>query len=98
MAEHELKTWVDAFCAVKDGLKRAEFRRDDRGFKVRDTLLLKAWVPGDSMFSGYTGNALRVEVLHIVRGPAFGVPEGFVMMSISDPVEVRTPAEVASAT
>jgi hypothetical protein len=96
MAVHELKTWVDAFVAVKDGLKRAEFRKDDRGFKVRDTLLLRAWVPGDSVFSGYTGTSLRVEVLHIVRGPAFGVPEGYVMMSISDPVEVRTPAESSS--
>ncbi len=82
MAIHELKTDVDAFCAVKDGFQHAEFRKDDRGFRVGDTLVLKAHVRGEGQFAGYTGAELRVRVTHIVRD-AYGVPPGFCMMSFA---------------
>ncbi|MDF2680174.1 MAG: hypothetical protein K0R47_1364 [Brevibacillus sp.] len=39
-AVHELKTWPEYFNAVMDGTKKAEIRKNDRGFKVRDALLL----------------------------------------------------------
>jgi hypothetical protein len=40
---HELKTWVESFEDVRTGTKRAEYRRDDRGFEVGDKLWLREW-------------------------------------------------------
>lgn len=77
-AVHELKAWPEPFEAMRRGEKLAEFRRDDRGFEVGCFLVLREWDPATER---YTGEELFLEVLHIVRGPDFGVPDGFVMMS-----------------
>ena len=75
---HILKTEPMMWFAIMDGAKTAEFRKDDRGFSVGDSLLLK---PGtDTRDNSPT---IDVKVTHIVRGPSFGIPEGFVMMSFS---------------
>lgn len=84
---HELKTWPDPFRALRCGRKTFEFRRDDRGFAVGDVLVLQEWDPpsgGDELEDeeGYTGRSQRYLVTHITRGPDFGVPEGFVVMSL----------------
>ncbi len=42
---HALKCWPEPFAAVRDGRKRFEFRKDDRGFAVGDVLELKEWEP-----------------------------------------------------
>lgn len=84
---HELKTWPHPFQAVLDGRKPFEWRRDDRGFGVGDTLVLSEWDPawrspvGEGQRVGYTGRKVEVEVTYILRG-AFGVPEGYVVMGI----------------
>jgi hypothetical protein len=76
---HELKTWPGAFAAVASGAKRHEYRRDDRGFMERDELHLREWDPDRSE---YTGNELRARVTYISRGPEYGIPWGFCVMSI----------------
>jgi hypothetical protein len=76
---HELKTWPKEFHAVVDGVKTAEFRWDDRGFAVGDTLLLCEW---DTKTDKYTGRQECVVVTHLVFGNKFGIPSGYVMMSI----------------
>lgn len=86
--EHRLKTWPEAFQTVLDGTKTAEWREDDRGFEVGDTLLLQEFLPSHilrtyrSLGGGYTGQEVRVTVTHILRAPQFGIPKGFVVMSI----------------
>jgi len=45
MKVHELKSWPDQFEAVKDGDKRFEFRKNDRGFQVGDLLHLRKFYP-----------------------------------------------------
>ena len=79
MAKHSLKSWPEAFQAHVSGVKVADYRKDDRGFNVGDTLRLREW----SKETSYTGRVIEVEVTHIVRGPAFGIPEGYVVMSIT---------------
>jgi hypothetical protein len=79
MATHELKSWPSQFQAMWTGRKRAEFRRDDRGYEVGDLLDLREWDPDPGR---YTGFRLTARVTHLVRGPEFEVPRGFVVLSI----------------
>ena len=79
---HDLKTEPDCFEAVVQGRKWFEFRKDDRGFLVGDVLRLKEF----SQRAGYSGRQLDVAVTYILPGPAFGVPLGYVVMSIA-PIE-----------
>lgn len=74
---HHLKCWPTPYRAVVRGEKHHEFRRDDRGFQVGDTLSLQEYA-----VSIYTGATCQVKVTHITRGPDFGIPEGFVVMSV----------------
>lgn len=88
MAQHDLKTWPPEFSAVLDGSKRFEWRKNDRGFEVGDTLRLQEWDPDRKQ---YTQREVTVEVTHLLRGPRFEVPEGYVVMSIRRPRTRRWP-------
>jgi hypothetical protein len=79
MSIHELKSWPGQFQAMWTGLKRAEFRRDDRGYRVGDLLELREWDPD---LQQYTGFRLTARVTHLVRGPELEVPAGFAVLSI----------------
>jgi hypothetical protein len=81
---HLLKTLPEPFAAVRLGIKRFEYRRDDRGFDVRHALRLQEYDPK----RGYTGAELLVFVKYIARGPDYGIPEGFVVMSIEHDVPI----------
>lgn len=80
--EHDLKTWPSAFVAVRDGLKPWELRKNDRGYQVGDLLRLREWCPDLEDYSGAV--ELRL-VTWILEGPAFGLPEGYVIMSLEAP-------------
>src|SRR4051812_50051117 len=79
MNTHELKSWPGQFQAMWTGLKRAEFRRDDRGYQVGDLLDLCEWDPSRQQ---YTGFRLTARGTHLVRGPELEVPAGVVGVSI----------------
>lgn len=88
---HKLKTWPRMFHDVKSGEKTAEFRVDDRGFERGDLLILQEFEPDlkkDGSYGGegrYTGREVEVKIIHILRGPNFGIPDGYVMMSTTRP-------------
>lgn len=90
MSIHDLKCQPEPFRAMQEGLKTFEFRKDDRGYVVGDELFLREWAPSyplsqatnTTAFGVYTGQALSRRVTYILRGPAFGVPEGYVIMSV----------------
>ena len=75
---HELKSHPWFFESLLDGTKRFELRKNDRGFKVGDTLLLKEWKPKDEV---YTGREVRARVLYLTEDSNFVQP-GIVAMSI----------------
>jgi hypothetical protein len=78
MTTHDLKTWPGPFQAVRDRVKRFEFRSNDRDYQEGDTLRLREWDPATARYTG------RVEE-HIVTyalGEGFGIPEGYCVMSI----------------
>lgn len=77
---HELKCWPGSYNAIWKGRKRSEFRRDDRGgFEAGQFLRLREW---DPQTEAYTAQLLLVEITHVERGPDFGIPEGFAMLTI----------------
>lgn len=80
MTVHELKILPKYFKAVCDGSKTFEIRKNDRGFKVGDTLLLKEWDDNTRM---PTGREVIAEVTYILYGnPQFGLHEDYCIMSI----------------
>jgi len=74
---HELKTWPAPFQAMALGLKPFELRKDDRGYRVSDLLVLKEWDPqaadnGGSEEHGYTGRSIRARITYVTRGAGDG--------------------------
>lgn len=80
---HSLKTWPEQFSAVVSGAKRFEYRKNDRGFKVGDALILLEYVPSEDVL---TRNAVTVRVTYIAEN-AFGIPDGYCVMSIEPVAE-----------
>lgn len=79
---HELKCWRGPFAELLAGRKTFEYRKDDRRFEVGDSLVLRQW---DEVVQAYTServNTLHARVTHILRAPNFGVPDGFVVLSL----------------
>lgn len=76
---HNLKTWPEVFDAMLTRAKSFEVRRDDRGFGVGDTLVLKEWDPATGKYTGRTCKAL---VTYLLPGGQFGIEAGYVCMSV----------------
>lgn len=83
---HELKCWPEFFNCVADGTKTFELRRDDRGFRVGDILVLREYKPKSSasQIAVYTGRILRKRISYLMSGPAFGLAPDWVCMSLAD--------------
>lgn len=70
---HELKITPEYFEAVFMGTKTFEIRKNDRGFKVGDMLILKEWN------GSYTGKKLARKVTYITD---YQQKPGYVVMAI----------------
>lgn len=79
MKIHYLKTWPKEFTQLWLGLKRFEFRKDDRGFETGDQLCLQEW----HSETGYTGRYVLTTVTYILSS-GYGMPGGYVVMSLSE--------------
>lgn len=91
---HELKSWPPFFRRVMSGAKKSELRRDDRGFAVGDTLLLREWDPG---VRSYTGAWETREVTDVVREQQeFGLLDGFALLSIGPRIAGNDPTKGAT--
>lgn len=83
---HRLKTDPAVFEAVVTGKKTYEIRFDDRGYQVGDVLVLRETAAtGEEMKNGapliYTGREYTDQVSHILRGPCYGLADGWVILS-----------------
>lgn len=79
MTTHELKTWPAHFANVWLGVKTFELRRNDRDFREGDRLHLREWSPETE---SHVGPSIVADVLHLIRGPLFGLEAGFAILSI----------------
>lgn len=95
MKVHELKVWPQYFRAVLDGSKTFEFRKDDRGFEVGDTLILKEFEPGRNDYtvvppiieqSRYTGRSIKKKITYIFKGgiPGCRLRQGLVILALGE--------------
>jgi len=75
---HNLKIWPEYFAAVRDGIKRAELRWNDRDYQAGDTLDLCEWDPNEEAF---TGEYISVTVTHVAELGQW-MP-GYVLLSIA---------------
>ncbi len=88
---HDLKTDSHIFQAVYDGKKIFDVRKNDRDYQVGDELRLLegdigredavAFRLGEAAFK-LTGRFIWVRVTYVLKGPMYGIPEGWVVMSI----------------
>jgi len=79
MAEHELKTWPEYFDEVYMDTKAFEVRKNDRDFKVGQTIRLREFDPKRNEYTGRT--CLRF-ISYILDGGQFGVEKGYVVLSL----------------
>lgn len=75
---HELKIWPSFFCAVKEGRKTYEIRKNDRGFMVGDSIRLNEY----DLSHGYTGQSIDVKVTYLTEGGQWGLPDDICVMGI----------------
>ncbi|VAK67514.1 DUF3850 domain-containing protein [Enterobacter hormaechei] len=80
---HNLKIWPEYFAAVRDGLKRAELRWNDREYQAGDILDLCEWDPNEEAFTGYF---ISVTVTHVADLGQW-MP-GYVLLSVAPPAPV----------
>ena len=93
--DHELKVWPEYFAAIKRGDKPFEIRKDDRGYREGDILLLREYYPGTDE---YSGDELKARVTFCIYGSnamgfAFGIRAGFVAMGLALSSHDRNPGE-----
>ncbi|MBK5571301.1 DUF3850 domain-containing protein [Ensifer sp. SSB1] len=84
---HELKCDRGPFQDILSGHKKAEVRRDDRDFRVGDTLnLLETVNTAEEMRAGalleFTGGQALKAITHVQRG--YGLPDGIVVLSFDE--------------
>ncbi|MFV0413317.1 MAG: ParB/RepB/Spo0J family partition protein [Oscillospiraceae bacterium] len=76
---HCLKTWPREFEATQSGLKPWEFRVNDRNFEVGEHVMLEEWNPETEE---YTGRTFAGVIKYMLSGPAFGIPDGYVIFTV----------------
>lgn len=74
---HELKILPKYFKDVVDGDKNFELRKNDRNFKIGDSLMLKEFDNG-----AYTGDSVQVVVTYILVGGEYGLDKDYVILGI----------------
>lgn len=76
--EHTIKTHTPFYQEIADGKKPFEFRLNDRNYKVGDTLHHLEYDPEKQE---ETGRQLWCDVVYVIYGGQFGIPEGYCIMT-----------------
>lgn len=79
---HVLKTVPPYFDDIISGAKTFEVRRNDRDFKVGDTLRLREWNADSGLFMG---RVLDVHVSYVLPLADLALADDFVVMGLAPP-------------
>ncbi len=74
---HELKILPKYFKDIVNGDKNFELRKNDRDFKIGDSLMLKEFDNG-----AYTGDSVQVVITYILVGGEYGLDKDYVILGI----------------
>lgn len=74
---HCLKIYPKYFNSVMNGKKTFEIRKNDRGFKVGDKILLREW---DNI--SYSGREILAEITYIMDDTFVGLEKGYAILGI----------------
>lgn len=77
---HELKTVNPHFTDVWEGRKTFEIRKNDRDFKIGDSLILKEYDPSTD---SYSGRKITCQITHILQGGEYGIDPDYCILSIN---------------
>ncbi len=77
MKKNKIKIQYEYFAAVLDGTKKAEWRKNDRDYKVGDEYTL-CELDKDGK---ETGRTIDISITHIVYGGKFEMPSDYCMFS-----------------
>ena len=78
--EHILKILPQYYADINKGIKTFEIRKNDRDYRVGDTLLLCEW---NTEQKNFTGNSIRKEVTYILRSNSInGLNKNYIIMAI----------------
>lgn len=77
--KHDVKTWPAIFEEFRTGRKTFDVRKNDRNYKVGDTIIQHEYYPTKGTF---TGRNIEQVITYILEGDKFGVVAGFVAMSV----------------
>ena len=77
---HHLKCWPKYYYSVKEGMKRFEIRKNDRGYKIGDIIVLLCWVPEDQHFIIHKHDPM-FKITYILDEHE-GLKPGFVIMQL----------------
>jgi hypothetical protein len=77
---HKVKVWPPFFEAVLSGDKTFEVRKDDRDYRVGDSLLLCEWSPDAD---AYTGLFANFRIVYKLDGGQFGIEKGYCCLGIA---------------
>lgn len=84
MREHTIKFKGKQTCDdVYSGLKKFEYRLNDRDYRVGDLIHPIPLDENDQEFE-HPLRGVTLKVLYILYGPSFGIPEGYCIFTIED--------------
>jgi len=81
MKTHHLKLNIGDFLAVWERHQTAQFRKNDRNFKVGDEIIFRPYVTDKKEYLN-NHTAIRAQITNIVDSFHFGIPKGYCMFSI----------------
>lgn len=82
MKSHNVKCIQPFFGLIETGQKNYECRIDDRNYQEGDLIVLQEY---DSEKKTYSGKVMFFTVGYILRGPIYGVKDGWVIFSLIKP-------------
>lgn len=77
---HYLRTWTPLFKELKCGLRQIDIRKNDRNFKVGDTLILDEFNPETQK---HIGNWTPKLITHVIDDERY-VKNGYVVLGMKD--------------
>jgi hypothetical protein len=57
-----------------------EVRKNDRNFRVGDTLILEEWLPN---LGKYSGDSLKVKIEYLLQGGVFGIEKDYCVIGFN---------------